>query len=170
MENAATLSCEIVNRILLLSLPLYISGLLGLYFHSSRASALLTLGMDAGAAFRQGLDSVTRAREQRTPRIRESSHESNSEEPSTRMAHTLAACCRCRQVSCPVTNHMPTQNGRRKIQEDRPRAEERNRSDKSDREKHAAIQHYPAASLASARAHLANTSTPQKTKRYHVPM
>jgi hypothetical protein len=55
----------------------------------------LTL-MDPAEAFRQGLGSVNRARQVRTPRMRESSHE--SEDPSPRIAHTLAACCRCRQV------------------------------------------------------------------------
>lgn len=52
--------------------------------------------MDAAEAFRQGLGSVNRARQAKQPRARESSHD--SEESSPKIAHTLAACCRCRQV------------------------------------------------------------------------
>lgn len=52
--------------------------------------------MDAADLFRQAQSSVNRAREAKTPRARESSHE--SDEPSPRIAHTLTACCRCRQV------------------------------------------------------------------------
>lgn len=47
--------------------------------------------MDAGEAFRQALNSVSQARG------RESSHESENDH-GPRIAHTLAACCRCRQV------------------------------------------------------------------------
>ncbi|KFY24183.1 hypothetical protein V491_02255 [Pseudogymnoascus sp. VKM F-3775] len=53
--------------------------------------------MDVAEAFRQGLGSVSKAREARTPRARESSHESDGNSSSPRIAHTLAACCRCRQ-------------------------------------------------------------------------
>lgn len=53
--------------------------------------------MDAAEAFRQGLGSVNRAREARTPLVRESSHDSEDHAHSPRIAHTLAACCRCRQ-------------------------------------------------------------------------
>lgn len=51
--------------------------------------------MDAAELFRQAQSSVNRAREAKTLR-REDSHE--SEEQSPRIAHTLTACCRCRQV------------------------------------------------------------------------
>lgn len=52
--------------------------------------------MFAADAFRQGLGSVDRARDAKSMRARESSHE--SEDHSPRIAHTLTACCRCRQV------------------------------------------------------------------------
>lgn len=52
--------------------------------------------MDAADLFRQAQSSVNKAREAKTTRARESSHE--SDEPSPRIAHTLTACCRCRQV------------------------------------------------------------------------
>jgi hypothetical protein len=50
--------------------------------------------MDAGEAFRQGLGSVSIAREQS-----DSPYSGGNEgEGPTRIAHTLTACCRCRQV------------------------------------------------------------------------
>src|ERR1700753_3818174 len=51
--------------------------------------------MDAADLFRQAQSSVNRAREAKSFR-RESSHESDDHSP--RIAHTLTACCRCRQV------------------------------------------------------------------------
>lgn len=52
--------------------------------------------MDAADLFRQAQSSVNRAREAKSFRVRESSHESDDHSP--RIAHTLTACCRCRQV------------------------------------------------------------------------
>lgn len=52
--------------------------------------------MDAADLFRQAQSSVNRAREAKSSRARESSHESDDHSP--RIAHTLTACCRCRQV------------------------------------------------------------------------
>lgn len=51
--------------------------------------------MDAAELFRQAQSSVSRAREAKSFR-REESHESDDHSP--RIAHTLTACCRCRQV------------------------------------------------------------------------
>ena len=52
--------------------------------------------MDAADLFRQAQSSVKQAREAKSFRVRESSHESDDHSP--RIAHTLTACCRCRQV------------------------------------------------------------------------
>lgn len=55
----------------------------------------IPLSMDAADLFRQAQSFVNRAREAKSFR-RESSHESDDHSP--RIAHTLTACCRCRQV------------------------------------------------------------------------
>ncbi|KAK6591963.1 fungal specific transcription factor domain-containing protein [Botrytis cinerea] len=52
--------------------------------------------MDTADLFRQALGSVNRARDAKSLHARESSHE--SEDNSPRIAHTLTACCRCRQM------------------------------------------------------------------------
>jgi hypothetical protein len=60
--------------------------------------------MDAADLFRQAQSSVNRAREAKSFRgARESSHESDDHSP--RIAHTLTACCRCRQVRSTGTYH-----------------------------------------------------------------
>jgi hypothetical protein len=52
------------------------------------------VSMDAADLFRQAQSSVYQARQAKS--VRESSHESDDHSP--RIAHTLTACCRCRQV------------------------------------------------------------------------
>ena len=53
--------------------------------------------MDAGDLFRQAQSTVNKAREAKSQReAREESHESEDHGP--KIAHTLTACCRCRQV------------------------------------------------------------------------
>jgi hypothetical protein len=58
--------------------------------------------MDAGDLFRQAQSSVNKAREAKRG-ARESSHD-ESDDHSPRIAHTLTACCRCRQVSYNFTS------------------------------------------------------------------
>jgi hypothetical protein len=56
--------------------------------------------MDAADVFRQGLRSVTPRYNQQTKRPPSSRDDvSESDGSSHRIAHTLTACCRCRQVS-----------------------------------------------------------------------
>ncbi|KAJ5047519.1 uncharacterized protein L3040_003342 [Drepanopeziza brunnea f. sp. 'multigermtubi'] len=62
--------------------------------------------MDAADLFRQAETSVNRAREAKALRARESSHESDIE-PSPRIAHTLTACCRCRQRKTRCDPNLP---------------------------------------------------------------
>ncbi|TVY85374.1 Positive regulator of purine utilization [Lachnellula suecica] len=59
--------------------------------------------MDTGDLFRQAQSSVNKAREAKA--FRESSHE--SDEPSPRIAHTLTACCRCRQRKTRCDPNLP---------------------------------------------------------------
>ncbi|KAM3071400.1 hypothetical protein ACMFMG_008995 [Clarireedia jacksonii] len=61
--------------------------------------------MDTADLFRQALGSVNRAREAKSSHARESSHE--SEENSPRIAHTLTACCRCRQRKTRCDPNLP---------------------------------------------------------------
>ncbi|KAL3420675.1 fungal specific transcription factor domain-containing protein [Phlyctema vagabunda] len=61
--------------------------------------------MFAADAFRQGLGSVERARDAKSLRVRESSLE--SEDHSPRIAHTLTACCRCRQRKTRCDPNLP---------------------------------------------------------------
>ncbi|PQE25756.1 fungal specific transcription factor domain-containing protein [Rutstroemia sp. NJR-2017a BBW] len=61
--------------------------------------------MDTADLFRQALGSVNRAREAKSSHARESSHE--SEDNSPRIAHTLTACCRCRQRKTRCDPNLP---------------------------------------------------------------
>lgn len=61
--------------------------------------------MDPADLFRQALGSVNRARDAKLLRARESSHE--SEDGSRRIAHTLTACCRCRQRKTRCDPNLP---------------------------------------------------------------
>jgi len=61
--------------------------------------------MDAADLFRQAQSSVSKAREAKTIRARESSHESDDHSP--RIAHTLTACCRCRQRKTRCDPNLP---------------------------------------------------------------
>ncbi|RAL63808.1 hypothetical protein DID88_003451 [Monilinia fructigena] len=61
--------------------------------------------MDTADLFRQALGSVSRARDAKSLRARESSHE--SEDNSPRIAHTLTACCRCRQRKTRCDPNLP---------------------------------------------------------------
>lgn len=60
--------------------------------------------MDAADLFRQAQSSVNKAREAKSFR-RESSHESDDHSP--RIAHTLTACCRCRQRKTRCDPNLP---------------------------------------------------------------
>ncbi|KAF7884488.1 uncharacterized protein EAF02_004824 [Botrytis sinoallii] len=61
--------------------------------------------MDTVDLFRQALGSVNRARDAKSLHARESSHE--SEDSSPRIAHTLTACCRCRQRKTRCDPNLP---------------------------------------------------------------
>ncbi|ATZ55066.1 hypothetical protein BCIN_11g03650 [Botrytis cinerea B05.10] len=61
--------------------------------------------MDTADLFRQALGSVNRARDAKSLHARESSHE--SEDNSPRIAHTLTACCRCRQRKTRCDPNLP---------------------------------------------------------------
>ncbi|PBP28284.1 fungal specific transcription factor domain-containing protein [Diplocarpon rosae] len=62
--------------------------------------------MDAADLFRQAQSSVNRAREAKSVQARESSHESDADH-SPRIAHTLTACCRCRQRKTRCDPNLP---------------------------------------------------------------
>ncbi|QSZ28677.1 hypothetical protein DSL72_003177 [Monilinia vaccinii-corymbosi] len=61
--------------------------------------------MDPADLFRQALGSVNKARDAKFLRAREGSHE--SEDSSPRIAHTLTACCRCRQRKTRCDPNLP---------------------------------------------------------------
>ncbi|CZT50308.1 related to purine utilization positive regulator [Rhynchosporium secalis] len=61
--------------------------------------------MDAADLFRQAQSTVSKAREAKSIRARESSHESDDHSP--RIAHTLTACCRCRQRKTRCDPNLP---------------------------------------------------------------
>lgn len=106
--------------------------------------------MDAAELLRQAQSSVNKAREAKSFR-RESSHESDDHSP--RIAHTLTACCRCRQVRAIFLN-----------------AESRTDTDIGIREKQDVILTFLVVFLVSELALNASISTLQRGRKYREHM